>query len=68
MLEPGDPEEGLAETYPRLPFCENEEQAWMYADRRQMQEICSSVYLGPYACAAKSKLAELKVMGPDLGA
>ena len=56
-----EPEDSQGVIYPRLPFDGTEEPAWMYADRRQMQEIITSVYLGPYASAAKNRLEALKV-------
>jgi len=54
----------LTMEYPTLPPARDEEMhAWNYSDRRQMQEICSNVFLGPYACAAKNKLESLKAAG-----
>jgi len=58
-----EPEDSQSVIYPRLPFDGTEEPAWMYADRRQMQEIITSVYLGPYASAAKNRLEALKAAG-----
>ena len=56
------PEENQTVAYPSLPASSDEEiHAWNYADRRQMQEVCANVFLGPYACAAKTKLDSLKV-------
>lgn len=34
---------------------------WNYAMRRAMQEVLPGLYLGPYACAAKNQLQDLKV-------
>jgi len=58
------PEENQTVAYPSLPASSDEEiHAWNYADRRQMQEVCANVFLGPYACAAKTKLDSLKAAG-----
>jgi len=49
--------------YDNLPHADNEMNDWSYTMRRQMQEICPGIYLGPYACAAKNKLEALKASG-----
>jgi len=47
--------------YPALPPIDNED--WQYVMRRTMQEIIPGLFLGPYAVATKSKLADLKMAG-----
>jgi len=58
------PFHGTTTEYPNLPGARDPViHNWNYADRRQMQEICANVFLGPYACAAKNKLESLKAAG-----
>ena len=55
-------EDDPTSNYPDLPSSRFADiHNWNYADRRQMQEVCANVFLGPYACAAKNKLDSLKV-------
>ena len=58
MIDPGEQPDAV---FDNLPQIENELNDWNYVMRRQMQEICPGIYLGPYACAAKTKLEYLKV-------
>jgi len=57
-------EDDSTSNYPDLPSSRFADvHNWNYADRRQMQEVCANVFLGPYACAAKNKLESLKAVG-----
>lgn len=60
LIDPGEQPDTV---FDNLPQIENELNDWNYVMRRQMQEICPGIYLGPYACAAKTKLEYLKANG-----
>ncbi|XP_002730853.1 serine/threonine/tyrosine-interacting protein B-like [Saccoglossus kowalevskii] len=48
--------------FPVLPGEEEESLEWAYTMRREMQEITTGLFLGPYAAAMKSKKQALKDM------
>jgi len=59
MIAPGQ----CQPVFDSLPNVDTDLFDWNYAMRRQMQEICDGIFLGPYACAAKNKREYLKENG-----
>ncbi|ODM87224.1 Serine/threonine/tyrosine-interacting protein A [Orchesella cincta] len=50
--------------YPPLPSSKGQvAEEWLYHMRRNMQEIIPGLFLGPYACASRAKLDEMKEAG-----